>query len=139
MTTADKLQLTLNTKSAIKTALINKGRSPSNVFSTYPAEIDALQGDGIITPAIILPANGATGVLPADFTLVATCFASIPAAEYKHLWAQWQVSRNSNFTNIVFDSGQDAVNLERITLPSSIYVAGAAYYARVRYNGIKRN
>jgi len=37
---ADKIQHAIDCKNAIKQALINKGRSPSNVFSTYAAEID---------------------------------------------------------------------------------------------------
>lgn len=39
---ADKIQHAIACKNAIKQALINKGLSPSNVFSTYAGEIDSL-------------------------------------------------------------------------------------------------
>lgn len=42
-TIAEKLQALLNSKDAIKQALIDKGRNPSNVLSTYASEIEAIQ------------------------------------------------------------------------------------------------
>lgn len=135
MTTAARLQLTLDTKNAIKVALQNKGASPTDVFSTYPAVIDSLTGEGIITPAIIVPADGTTGIMPNEVTLEATHFASVPAAAYTQLWAQWQVATDSAFSNVIWDSGQDSVNLRTIDVPGNIFDPGSTYYARVRYEG----
>lgn len=42
-TTAEKLNLLLNTKAAIKNALIEKGQEASDVFSTYPDKIRAIE------------------------------------------------------------------------------------------------
>ena len=47
-TTADKLNLLLNTKADIKNALIEKGQEVSDVFSTYPDKIRAIK-TGYIT------------------------------------------------------------------------------------------
>ena len=44
-TTAEKLALLLNTKAAIKAALVEKGQEVDNVFSTYPDKIRAIKTD----------------------------------------------------------------------------------------------
>lgn len=136
MTTAARLQLTLNTKQNIKTALENKGRTPSDVFSTYPAEIDAIStgiGDGAVVPAIVMPQDGATGIIKTKVTLTATAFASIPATKYAQDWAQWQIATDSGFGDVIFDSGEDSSNLQSIDVPGGIIPAGTKLYARVRY------
>lgn len=46
-TTADKLNLLLNSKKDIKAALTEMGRAPSDVFSTYADEIRAIQSGSI--------------------------------------------------------------------------------------------
>lgn len=45
-TTAEKLQKLISTKAAIKTALENKGLTPTDKFDTYPALIDSISGGG---------------------------------------------------------------------------------------------
>jgi len=47
-TTAEKLNLLLNTKADIKNALIEQGQEVSDVFSTYPDKIRAIK-TGYIT------------------------------------------------------------------------------------------
>ena len=42
-TTSEKLNLLLNTKSEIKAALIAKGQTVNDVFSTYPDKIRAIE------------------------------------------------------------------------------------------------
>ena len=44
-TTAEKLTLLLNTKAAIKAALVEKGQEVGNVFSTYPDKIRAIPSE----------------------------------------------------------------------------------------------
>lgn len=41
-TTAEKLNVLLNTKAAIKAALVEKGQEVGDVFSTYPDKIRAI-------------------------------------------------------------------------------------------------
>lgn len=133
MTTAARLQLTLDTKGAIKTALQSKGLTPNDVFSTYPAEIDQLFGEGIVTPALIEPVDGATGIVPGSVVLRSTVFASLPQGSLSQLWAQWQIASDSDFNTVVFDSGSDFTNLSSINVPGDILNPGTTYYARVRH------
>lgn len=42
-TILEKLQAVLDSKNAIKQALINKGRNPSNILASYANEIDSIQ------------------------------------------------------------------------------------------------
>lgn len=67
MSTADeKLNLLLNTKMAIKAALVEKGQEVGNVFSTYPDKIKAIpseivaSSDGNGNVAITMPAATVT-------------------------------------------------------------------------------
>ena len=53
-TTADKLNLLLNSKADIKDALYEMGREPSDVFSTYADEIRAISSDATAEAADIL-------------------------------------------------------------------------------------
>ena len=55
-TTADKLNKLLQTKAAIKAALIEKGQKPSDVFSTYAGNIIAIKADlnGTASPGDVL-------------------------------------------------------------------------------------
>ena len=46
-TTAEKLNLLLNTKTDIKNALIEQGQEVSDVFSTYPDKIRAIRTGSI--------------------------------------------------------------------------------------------
>lgn len=48
-TITDKLNLLLNTKQEIKSALIEKGQNVTDVFSTYPEKIRAIEAGGIDT------------------------------------------------------------------------------------------
>lgn len=133
MSTAPRLQLLKDTKAGIKTALENKGATPSDVFSTYPSEIEGLSGDGAVVPAIVMPQDGATGIIKTKVTLTATAFASIPATKYAQDWAQWQVATDSGFGDVIFDSGEDSSNLQSIDVPGGTIPAGTKLYARVRY------
>ena len=46
MSTADKLNKLLETKEAIKQAIIDKGGTVGDVFADYPAAIQNIQGGG---------------------------------------------------------------------------------------------
>lgn len=55
-TTTDKLKKLMETKTAIKAALVEKGQNPSDVFSTYAANIKAIKAnlDGTALPKDVL-------------------------------------------------------------------------------------
>lgn len=55
-TTADKLNKLIQTKAAIKAALVEKGQNPSDVFSTYAADIKAIKAklNGTASPDDVL-------------------------------------------------------------------------------------
>ena len=55
-TTTDKLNKLMETKAAIKAALVEKGQNPSDVFSTYAANIKAIKADlnGTASPGDVL-------------------------------------------------------------------------------------
>lgn len=55
-TTAEKLALLLNTKAAIKAALVEKGVEVDNVFSTYPDKIRSIET--YIEPIITVDDSG---------------------------------------------------------------------------------
>lgn len=55
-TTADKLNLLLNSKADIKAALVEKGQTVSDVFSEYGDKIRAIQ-TGVELPALSNPAS----------------------------------------------------------------------------------
>ena len=55
-------------------------------------------------------------------------------AEETHLASQWQVTDTSgDYSSPVYDSGEDAANLESITIPSSTLSGLTTYYWRVKY------
>ena len=55
-TTTDKLNKLMETKAAIKAALVEKGQNPSDVFSTYAGNIIAIKAtlNGTALPGDVL-------------------------------------------------------------------------------------
>jgi hypothetical protein len=82
------------------------------------------------TPSIISPANGTIGVYQ-PITLKATNYQYIGSPSYPQGAASWQVATDSAFSNIVFQSIADPVNLNSITLPN--LNTNTVYFARVKY------
>jgi hypothetical protein len=93
---------------------------------------------GVTKPVITAPANGATG-LTANPTVVANAFEGFGSGMEpdSHGQSQWQVSTNSGFTGIVYDSNMQGNDLTSINLASKYtMVEGQTYYVRVKYQGI---
>lgn len=84
------------------------------------------------TPSVIFPSNGSTNVSLTP-TLTGSAYATTPTGSGTHAYSKWQIATDSAFTNVVFDSGNDAVHLTSITIPSGNLSIGSSYYVRVRY------
>ena len=71
MSTADKLNKLLETKEAIKQAIIDKGGTVGDVFADYPTAIQNIQGGGgsgtFVVPAWIKFAYSAVEEFPEDW------------------------------------------------------------------------
>lgn len=52
-----------------------------------------------------------------------------------HVASQWQIATDQAFTNIVFDTGDDAANLTNFQFTDAPLTAGTQYWWRVRYKG----
>lgn len=87
---------------------------------------------GVNPPVNVLPGDGAIDVTLAA-ELAANAFNPIGGAQ-THTNSQWQVARDLGFTDIVFDSGNDPVNLTTITVAPDL-PEGTLFYWRVRYQG----
>lgn len=79
-----------------------------------------------------IPISSSTNIGPSA-QLVADIFTVIGGAQ-THDASQWQVASDSSFTNILFDSGEDSVNLESI-IATGFLEGLITHYWRVRYKG----
>lgn len=68
MSTADKLNKLLETKEAIKQAIIDKGGTVGDVFAAYPAAIQNIQSGG----------GSGTFVVPSDMRFGYSTFEKFP-------------------------------------------------------------
>lgn len=82
-------------------------------------------------PTVTSPADGATGVSRTP-TLNSSSFF-IAGTTDSHSKSQWQVASNSNFSTIVYDSGE-TVDLTAHTVAVSL-AQDTNYYTRVRHKG----
>lgn len=92
----------------------------------------AIGASAIATPNIISPLNGATNI-PTTVTLQATAFTSVPAGLDTQKNSQWQIARDSGFTDIIDGGVVNTGNMSVFTandLPHNTQI-----YARVRYEG----
>lgn len=88
----------------------------------------------VAAPAIENPANGATDV-GSGVTLTTSEFLTYPEGADTHASTDWQVATDTGFTSIVFESLDDAANLEAIAVPSGTFDESTTYYARARHTG----
>jgi hypothetical protein len=82
------------------------------------------------TPSLVGPANEATWVSITP-TLRASSFSDSDGDS--HANSHWQVSHNSGFTDIAWDSGESYQPSIQTTLPSEWLNYNTTYYWRVRY------
>lgn len=89
-----------------------------------------LDGAGVATPSIISPANGNTNI-PTSVTLQGSVFSTVPVGAGTHISSEWQVARDSGFTDIVDSATVTTGNLTQYTTTS--LPRNTLMYARVRY------
>jgi PKD repeat protein len=83
-------------------------------------------------PANVSPANEATAVSLTP-TLQSSAFSD-PDAGDSHAASQWQITTAAGkYSSPIFDSGREASNLVRLTLPTGILEANTKYYWHVRH------
>ena len=83
-------------------------------------------------PTNLTPVNAATE-LQTSTELTADTFTTLPAGTQTHTGSQWQVADDAGFTSVIFDSGDDAVNL--MSIVATGLLENSTYYWRVRYKG----
>jgi len=86
-------------------------------------------------PAVIAPADGATGVT-FEPELQATTFTVYPAGHDQHVETRWQIARDTAFTQLVFDQ-QGADDLTAVSLAAAgvRLDPSTRYYVRAQYHG----
>ena len=92
----------------------------------------AIGASAVATPNIISPLNGATNI-PTTVTLQATAFATVPVGLDTQKNAQWQIARDSGFSDIVDGGVVNTGNMSVFT--ASDLPRNTQIYARVRYEG----
>jgi len=93
---------------------------------------------GILQPSITSPITGTTG-LSINPTFTSSAFLGIAADKSKdtHASSDWEVATDAGFTNVIFSSISDAVNLTQLDMSTVVdeLPYGTQLYVRVRYNG----
>lgn len=94
----------------------------------------AVGAQSIATPSITYPSQGQTNVEVAP-TLAGSSFATVPIGQDTHQSSQWQISSDSGFSTIIYDSGVTTTSKTSVVVPASTLSLGTVYYSRVRYTG----
>ncbi len=84
-------------------------------------------------PSDLSPTDGVTGVGKSP-TLSTGVFVCVDGSD-THASSDWQISTNVEFTNIIWQSTDDTVNLESITVPEGNLLESTQYFWRVRHTG----
>lgn len=100
---------------------------------SFPAVIKTpARADVSVTkPSIMAPSNNENNVLVRP--LIRSTGFSVNNWEDGHVYSEWQIASNANFTNIVMESGQDTNSLEAWNPP--MLPINTVLYARVRHAG----
>ena len=107
--------------------------SPWSVDTGFTA---AASFEYVRAPQNTSPANGATDIA-AQPTLYTSEFEIHGGGEEDHVATQWQIRRaTGSYSNPVWDSGEDAVNLVEVVVPAEVLQDGeTAYFWRARHKG----
>jgi len=108
-----------------KDASDNQARSATDHTFTTAASVAPS------TPDNVSPASGATNISLTP-TLKSSTFYDSDTGD-SHAASMWQVTTDTAFSTIVFDSGIAATSLTSITVPAGHLAISTLYYWRVRY------
>lgn len=98
-----------------------------------PSARDEYTAAFVATPAITVPADGATEVGDGE-TLTTTVFA-ISGGSDTHATTDVQIASDAGFSNIVVETVDNAASLEAWQIPSLSLAVSTTYYARARHTG----
>jgi len=88
----------------------------------------------IETPNILSPSNNAIDQL-LTLTLSSNNFNCVNGTD-THESTDWEIYDDSSLTNLIWSSINDNINLEHITINTSVLDLNTTYYVRVRYTGL---
>lgn len=94
----------------------------------------AIGAQSVAQTTIENPSDGAVDV-GSGVSITTSAFFTYPNGVDTHASTDWQVATDSGFTSIVFESLDDAVNLEAIAVPSGTFNTSTTYYIRARHTG----
>jgi hypothetical protein len=101
-------------------------------WSSYSSETSFTTHSRPDQPSNVSPADGAVHVSLTP-TLESSAFSD-PDEEVTHAASQWQVTITSgDYSNPVFDSGEDITNLTQMAIPAGELSYDTTYYWRVRH------
>lgn len=111
------------------------GKGGWSEWSASTSFATAASFEYVVTPTITSPTSGAADI-PEQPTLYSSAFAVHGGAD-THAASQWQIrAQGGTYTTPVYDSGDDAVNLESVQVPAGLLQDGQqTYYARARHKG----
>lgn len=96
----------------------------------------AVGDESVGQPTLLSPSAGATSVVR-DPVLTSSAYVVYPDGADTHASTDWQMATDADFTNIVWQSIGDAVNLTSAQVPSGVLFISTVYYVRVRHNGVR--
>ncbi len=116
----------------------NVNPGPRDVSVTTPGGTSTLTSGFEVVDVTPAPPNN---VGPADETRVITLTPTLSSSAFSHLClarshaaSQWQVTKApGDYSNAIFDSGVDTVNLTNIVMPRGVLGEQEWYWWRVRY------
>lgn len=112
MSTADKLNKLLETKEAIKQAIIDKGGTVGDVFAEYPTAIQNIQGGG----------GSGTFVVPAGMK-----FAYSNVEEFPEDW-DWSDYANTTDLSYMFNYCENLKKVPKLIIPNATTTANMFRY-----------
>jgi hypothetical protein len=123
-------KITLAIPNGTPDGVLNMKVARNGVERLFSVAVDSSGAGLVVTPSIISPVDGATGVSSAT-SIQATAFATVPANTGTFVSSRWQVARDAEFSDIVDDVVLTTGDKTRFT-PTSLTV-NTPYYARVKY------
>ena len=99
----------------------------------YKSIIHTVPKSTVVTPTNISPSHADIDIDMTSVTLVSSAY-EYSITSQSHIASQWQIANDENFTDIIYDSGNDAINLESINVPG-LSNTGSTVYWRVRHEG----